>query len=54
MPSALASICFLRKPSIAPLRMMLSIPESSGLNPAPISINGAIVPRMRIDPEVGG
>ena len=43
---------------MAPLKTMLSVPESSGLKPAPISISGATLPRIatrprgrRIDPR---
>ena len=43
---------------MAPLSTMLSLPESSGLKPAPISISGATLPRTatrpggrRIDPR---
>ena len=53
----MASIRLRLKPSIAPFRMMLSLPLSSGLKPAPISIKGATVPRIatltggrRVDP----
>ena len=52
--SILPSIRLREKPSIAPFKMMLSLPQSSGLKPAPISIKGATLPRIATWPEVAG